>query len=51
MVHVGKLFPKNYGLCGKIFKKGKLQRICGILPQTNSGALQIDQSIYHYEVL
>ena len=36
MVHVEKLFPKNYELCGKIFKKQKLQHKCGILPQTNS---------------
>ena len=35
MVHVEKLFCKNYKLCRKIFKKEKLQRECGILPQTN----------------
>ena len=36
MVHVEKLSPKNYGLCGKILKKERLQHKCGILPQTNS---------------
>ena len=36
MVHVQKLFSKNYGLCRKIFKKEKLQHKCGILTQTNS---------------
>ena len=36
MVHVEKLFSKNYGLRGKIFRKEKLQHKCGILPQTNS---------------
>ena len=36
MVHVEKLFSKNYGLCGKICKTEKLQPKCGILPQTNS---------------
>ena len=36
MVHVDKLFPKNYGFGGKIFKKEKLQHKCGILPQTSS---------------
>ena len=36
MVHVEKLFSKNYGF-GKILKiKEKLQHKCGILPQTNS---------------
>ena len=36
MVHVEKLFSKNYGV-GKILKiKEKLQPKCGILPQTNS---------------
>ena len=33
MVHVEKLFSKNYGLGGKIFKKEILQHKCGILPQ------------------
>ena len=36
MVHVEKIFSKNYGLCGKISKKDKIQHKCGILPQTNS---------------
>ena len=33
MVHVQKLFSKNYGLYGKIFEKEILQHKCRILPQ------------------
>ena len=36
MVHVEKLFSKNYESYEKIFEEEKLQHKCGILPQTNS---------------
>ena len=39
MVHVGKYFSKNYGLCGKICKKEKLQHKCGILRGSRRGKL------------
>ena len=35
MVTVEKLFSENHGLCGKIFKKQKLQHKCGILLKKN----------------
>ena len=51
MAHVGKFFSKNYGLCGKICEKEKLQHKCDILLQTNSWVIKINQNIYHYEIL
>ena len=36
MVHVERLFSKNYGLCGKILKKEKLRHKCGTFHQANS---------------
>ena len=53
MVHVEKIFSKNYGF-RKIWKEKKKTYnniFWGSLPQTNSWVIKINQSIYHYEIL
>ena len=35
----------------KKIKEEKLQHKCGILHQTNSWVIKINQNIYHYEIL
>ena len=45
------MFFQKLWIWKNILKKEKLQHNCGILPQTNSWIIKINQSIYHYEIL